>query len=183
MKKIVYTQPDGTVAVCTPAEGARLAHGIKDGGGAVIAVADTPVRVDQFLRRWPVEGVLAEWAETEDEFVARIAAKDAPAGATDVQIVDAEAVPTDRTFRNAWKAGNKRVDHNIDKCKTMAHEKRREKRDAEFKPHDEIIMKKIPGKDASAAETARAVIRAKYDEMQAAIDAAASVDEIKAALS
>ena len=71
---------------------------------------------------------------------------------------------------------------NIDKAKTIAHDKRREARAEEFKPHDEIIMKQIPGADSTAAEAARAVIRTKYSEMQTAIDSASTVDAIKAAM-
>lgn len=52
----------------------------------------------------------------------------------------------------------------------------------EFQPHDDLLMKQIPGADAAAAEAARAAIRAKYAAMQAEIDAAATTDEIKAAL-
>jgi hypothetical protein len=143
---------------------------------------ENPRPVDTFLRRWPVEGAVAEWAETEDEFVARIRAKDVPADATDAQIVDAEAIPTDRTFRNAWKAAPGRVEHDIPKCKAMAHERRRAMREAEFKPHDDIISKQIPGKSVAEAEAARQAIREKYDAMQAAIDLATTVEQIKAAL-
>lgn len=71
---------------------------------------------------------------------------------------------------------------NIDKAKTIAHDKRRKARAEEFKPHDEIIMKQIPGADAAAAEAARVAIRTKYTEMQAAIDSASTVDAIKAAM-
>ena len=71
---------------------------------------------------------------------------------------------------------------NIDKAKTIAHDKRREARSEEFKPHDEIIMKQIPGADSTAAEAARAAIRTKYTEMQTAIDSASTVDAIKAAM-
>ena len=71
---------------------------------------------------------------------------------------------------------------NIDKAKNIAHGIRREARAAEFKPYDEVIMKQIPGNDATAAEAARAAIRAKYTDMQTAIDAASTVDEIKAAM-
>ena len=42
---------------------------------------------------------------------------------------------------------------NIDKAKTIAHDIRRAARAEEFKPHDEIIMKQIPGVDAAAAES------------------------------
>ena len=71
---------------------------------------------------------------------------------------------------------------NIDKAKTIAHDKRREARAEEFKPHDEIIMKQIPGADATEAEAARVAIRTKYSEMQTAINAATTVDAIKAAM-
>jgi hypothetical protein len=71
---------------------------------------------------------------------------------------------------------------NIDKAKTIAHDKRREARAEEFKPHDEIIMKQIPGADATAAEAARQAIRDKYATMQTAIDSASTVDTIKSAM-
>ena len=68
---------------------------------------------------------------------------------------------------------------NIDKAKVIAHDKRREARSAEFAPLD--IKVTIPS-EATAAETARAAIRAKYASMQTAIDAATTPDEIKAAM-
>lgn len=71
---------------------------------------------------------------------------------------------------------------NIDKAKTIAHDMRRAARAEEFKPHDEVIMKQIPGVDAQAAEAARQAIREKYAEIQEQIDAAATPEEIKAAL-
>ena len=71
---------------------------------------------------------------------------------------------------------------NITKAKAIAHDKRREARAEEFKPYDEIIMKQIPGADATAAEAARELIRTKYAEMQTAIDTASTVDAIKSAM-
>jgi len=68
---------------------------------------------------------------------------------------------------------------NIDKAKTIAHDKRRKARSAEFAPLD--IKATIPS-EATAAETARQVIRDKYSAMQTAIDSASTVDEIKAAM-
>lgn len=71
---------------------------------------------------------------------------------------------------------------NLDKAKSIAHDKRRVARAEEFKPHDEVIMKQIPGADAKAAEAARQEIRNKYADMQVAIDAAESADELKVIL-
>jgi hypothetical protein len=71
---------------------------------------------------------------------------------------------------------------NIDKAKNLAHDMRRAARAEEFKPHDEVIMKQIPGVDAQAAEAARQAIRDKYAAIQADIDAATTPEKIRAAL-
>ena len=71
---------------------------------------------------------------------------------------------------------------NITKAKAIAHDVRRAARAEEFKPHDEIIMKQIPGVDSVAAEASRQAIRDKYSAMQTAINTAATPDEIKVAL-
>ena len=71
---------------------------------------------------------------------------------------------------------------NIDKAKAIAHNKRREARSAEFEPLDSIIAKQIPGTTAQEAEAQRQMIREKYADMQTAINAASTVDEIKAAM-
>ena len=70
---------------------------------------------------------------------------------------------------------------NIDKAKDIAHDVRRAARAEEFKPFDEAIAKQIPG-EVEGAEASRQVIRDKYAAMQTAIDAAATVEEIKAAM-
>ena len=65
---------------------------------------------------------------------------------------------------------------NITKAKSIAHDARRAARSAEFAPLD--IKATIPS-EAAAAEIARQVVRTKYAEMQTAIDASVTVDEIK----
>lgn len=70
---------------------------------------------------------------------------------------------------------------NIDKAKDIAHDVRRAARAEEFKPFDEAIAKQIPGQ-AEGAEAQRQLIRDKYAAMQTAIEAAATVEEIKAAM-
>jgi hypothetical protein len=71
---------------------------------------------------------------------------------------------------------------NIEKAKAIGHDIRRKQREKEFAPLDILIMKQIPGVDAQQAEAARQVIREKYVGIQADIDAAATPEEIKAAL-
>jgi hypothetical protein len=71
---------------------------------------------------------------------------------------------------------------NMTKAKSIAHDMRRAARAEEFKPHDEIIAKQIPGADAVAAEAARQAIREKYAAIQQQIDAASTPEQIKEAL-
>lgn len=68
------------------------------------------------------------------------------------------------------------------KAKAIAHGKRRDARAAEFVPLDDAIAKQLPGVDAQAVEAERQAIRDKYAAMQQAIEAAATVEEIKSAL-
>jgi hypothetical protein len=68
---------------------------------------------------------------------------------------------------------------NVTKAKTIAHEKRRQARSAEFAPLD--IKATIPS-EAVAAEAARTLIRTKYSKMQAEIDAATTTEQIKAVM-
>ena len=65
---------------------------------------------------------------------------------------------------------------NIDKAKTIVHDKRRAARSAEFAPLD--VKATIPS-EAVAAEAARQAVRDKYAAIQADIDAAPSVPELK----
>jgi len=69
----------------------------------------------------------------------------------------------------------------LTKAKNIGHDMRRAARAEEFKPYDEAIAKQIPGA-ADGAEAARQAIRDKYAAIQTSIDAAATPDEIKAAL-
>lgn len=65
---------------------------------------------------------------------------------------------------------------NLDKAKDITHEARRAARSAEFAPLD--IKATIPS-EAVAAEAARAAIRTKYAEMQAAVDGSTEVASLK----
>lgn len=68
------------------------------------------------------------------------------------------------------------ININLDKAKVIVHDMRRAKRTAEFVPLD--IKATIPS-EAVAAEAARQVIREKYAAIQADIEAAPGVPELK----
>jgi hypothetical protein len=127
------------------------------------------------------EGGVSVIIPTGELPIEEVAAKDVPEGVA-YEIVEDDAIPADRFFRNAWVANGAAVDVDLDKAKDIGHDMRRAARAEEFAPHDEVIAKQIPGVSATEAEAARQAIRDKYAAIQAEIDAAVSPDEIKAAL-
>ena len=127
------------------------------------------------------DGTVAVIVPTGELPIEEVAAKDVPAGLA-YEIVTADEVPSDRTFRGAWVLGDHCIDHDLDKCKAIGHDKRRAARAEEFAPYDEVIAKQIPGVDAIAAEASRQVIRDKYAAVQDAVNAAKTPDAIKVAL-
>ena len=127
------------------------------------------------------DGSVAVIVPTGELPIEEVAAKDVPPGVP-YQIVTTDEVPSDRTFRGAWVLGDCCIDHDLDQCKAIGHDKRRAARAAEFAPLDEVIAKQIPGVDTDNVEASRQVIRDKYSDIQDAIDVAETPDAIKAAL-
>ena len=126
-------------------------------------------------------GGVAVIIPTGELSIEEVAAKDVPEGIA-YEIVEDDAIPADRFFRNAWVANGAAVDVDLDKAKDIGHDIRRTKRAEEFAPFDAIIMKQIPGNNAVEAEASRQEIRFKYALIQDAINVAETTDEIKSAL-
>ncbi|MBM5801690.1 MAG: hypothetical protein FJ077_12840 [Cyanobacteria bacterium K_DeepCast_35m_m2_023] len=127
------------------------------------------------------EGGVSVIHPTGELSIEEVAAKDVPEGLA-YEIVEDDAIPSDRTFRGAWVAAGAAVEVDLDQAKEIGHDKRRAARAEEFAPLDRVISLQLPGMDTTAAEAGRQLIRDKYAQVQADIDAAASPDEIKAAL-
>ncbi len=127
------------------------------------------------------EGGVAVVHPTGEVPINELVSKVVPAGAK-YEIVSEADIPSDRFFRNAWVMGDCCIEHDLDKCKALGHDIRRQQRAEEFKPFDDIIAKQIPGADAAAAETARSDIRLKYALIQDVIEGASTPEEIKTAL-
>lgn len=80
-KLIVYKEPSGNLCILTPAP--------KDRVGLLLP---------------QVLGM------TDDEYLAFITAKDVPAGATDVQLIDSADFPAERGNRDCWDIANGKVE-------------------------------------------------------------------------
>ncbi len=200
MKRIVYTRPDGGLSIVTPVEGGRLASRVTLADGAVLeeltmvkpaglievagrveaaVYAPQPQPVDKFLRQWPVDGATVEWAETEDEFVARVAAKDVPAELV-YAIVDESALPADRYFRNAWRHDNGVISHDLAKCRAIQKDKLRAARAPLLAAQDVAFQRALAsGGDAKALAKIEAEKQRLRDITKSA-ETAKSPDELRA---
>jgi hypothetical protein len=178
MKKIIFTRPDGGLSVVHPVEGARLARKVTIGKDQF--VSEKPIPIDQFFRRWPVEGAFADWAETEDQFVARILSKDLPSNAINPQIVEADAIPTDRTYRNAWSHSGSGIAVDMEVAREIQRDILRRMREPLLADLDLVFMKALEQGDVAATKEAalqKQVLRDVTDDP--AIEAALTPDALK----
>lgn len=115
-------------------------------------------------------------AYLEDHTIEDVAKKDVPIGKP-YRIVDKSELPTHMVFRRAWEYQPLQTNH--EKAKEIAHEIRRQRREIEFAPLDDLISKKIPNIDYEKVEADRQKIRDKYAEIQASIDSCDDTDELE----
>lgn len=119
-----------------------------------------------------------QWLDNEENTIEKAASIALPPN-TNFIIIDSSTLPQDDVFRNAWEIIDGKVVENLEKAKEICHIVRREKRNAEFLPLDEIIAKQIPGNDLTQVEEERQKIRDKYAEMQVQIENASDVNDLK----
>lgn len=184
MKKIIYTRNDGGLSVVHPAEGARLAFAIKAVDGTDVMRSPNAVPVDSLMRRWPVDGVTAEWAETEDEFIARVLGKSVPHEAVNVAVVEESVLPADRTFRDAWKHdGGGVVGHDMEKCRNIHKDRLRELRKPKLAALDVAYSRADENGDAVRKREIAAQKQSLRDVTNAPeIQAAKTIEELKGAV-
>lgn len=162
MLAIIWMHPGG-LDIFRPAEGERLAFSITLNDGSTLPEADkVPRPVDTILRHWPVDGAVAEWAETEEEFAARLLKRIVPNDATHVQIVAPETIPADRFFRRAWRTSGAGVYCDMAVAKDIARNHLRAVRVEFLRDLDGQWMRAMGRGDATAA----AAIEAKREAMR-----------------
>lgn len=128
---------------------------------------------------YPILSAKLEY-ETEDEFVERIMAKDVPAG-TNATIVDESDIPSDNTFRDAWRCADGKVVHDMTHAREIHRDRIREARAPLLAALDIDYQRADERNDG--AEKARIVARKnKLRDAPAhpGIDTAATIDELKA---
>lgn len=126
MKAIAYTRPDGGVSVVHPAPNARF---LRAGPQRVVPAYEAGALRDiatfeAFERDHP-----EAFAETEDEFLARVIAKDVPTDATNARVLDVSDLP-DAAFRNAWSIEKDKVAVDMPKARAIHRDRLRQRRTA-----------------------------------------------------
>jgi hypothetical protein len=84
--------------------------------------------------------------ESDSDWLARIIAKDVPQDATGVRIVDESEIPTDRTFRNAWKADGESLVTDMARAREIHMARIRDARNKELSRLD---IEQLKGNDVS----------------------------------
>jgi len=98
-QRIIYPTDNGGVAVIIPASEARRQIEVTPAIYEIVVVPATETEPET-TKETVTPAVLRD--ETDEEFLAWVAAKDVPEGKP-YKIVDVSDIPADRTFRDAWE--------------------------------------------------------------------------------
>lgn len=99
-KRIIYPTDEGGVAVIIPAPEAHRQVLVSEAVYQAVIVPATDDQPEHEISELVTPAVYRN--ETDEEFIAWVAAKDVPAGKP-YKIVDVSEIPEDRTFRAAWE--------------------------------------------------------------------------------
>lgn len=181
-KRIVYTRPDGGVTIVQPAPNARmiwfervvpppadvlLKNKVRKAAEPTIERRAQPAFTQPEFRIMEnlfaaIEAGSIEFAESEEEFRARIMKRSVPAEAVNVRSVDLGDIPTDREFREAWtdEYATPTIDVHMGKAREIVRENLRRERapllaslDAEYQKADET--EDVKAKKAIAGQKQR----------------------------
>jgi hypothetical protein len=190
-KRIIYKRPDDGLDIIVPvargcalnnAAELMLAEFPEDRATITAALAKMPAEMAHDLPS-PFPGMSRPIyrPETDEEFVARIAAKDLPSNATYVQIVDSEDLPLDQTFRDAWTTRGTGIETNLPKAREIWRARIRQARVPLLSQLDVEFTRAHGRKDEAAAamiEVQRQALRDAPADPR--IEAAQTPEELKA---
>lgn len=159
MKVVTFVDPaTGTTAVVRPVAWARLVKSVMIASER--RYVDPPQPLDVAVRRAIDAAKMAafdpEWAETEDQFMARVASRAVPKGVA-YQVVNADPIlDGDRTFRNALKCEAGKFSHDMTKAREIHMGAIRRARNAELGRLDVATMQAVGKGDTTARDAVEA---------------------------
>ena len=148
MKRIIYTRPAGMIDA-------------NDEGG--VSVVTPNINTNEIL--------------TEEEAVQRAFDK-LPAGAINPQIVEANTISSDRTFRNAWEKDEKVIKTNMTKAKDMTKDRLRVERKPLLEAQDILFNKAL---ETGASTTAIVTEKNRLRDITNQVDSMNTVAKLKKA--
>lgn len=118
---------------------------------------------------------------TEEQALERALKKDIPADATNVQVIEKNAIPNDRTFRDAWAQNGKAVHVDMPKARELHMGRLRKMRNEKLDQLDKDFNRASGQKKQAEADAIEAK-RQRLRDMPATFDlsAAKTPDELKA---
>lgn len=115
--------------------------------------------------------------EAEDVWMERVKERSVPQDATDIRIVDASVIPTDRTFRNAWKPD---LSVDMTKAREIRRDQLRLQRKKLFEELDSEWMKSFAKGDLETSSQVEAKRQALRDApADPRIESASTPEELK----
>lgn len=179
---IAFVQPGGGVSVVIPAPDGRLALSVRVGGERV-DFEPPGIQIDQIKLAAKNQGQEFEILEFEPEadWLARVAAGSVPEGVA-YQVIDADALPAGREFRNAWTIKDGRVAVDMPRARDIYRQRLREARAPRLAALDVEYQRADEAGDL-AAKAAVAARKKLLRDLTAdpAIEAAATPEALKAA--
>ena len=162
MKRIAYTAADGTVAVVHPApQNMRPARS---------KIVQEQVSEFQWTER---EEIIP--GETEEEFLTRIMAKDVPADAANVAVIEPEELPYRGGLRDAWRQAGEAAPHvDMTLARAIRTDRVRAERDTRLAAEDIAFTRALGANDAAgqaAVEARRQALRDLPAAIQPDLDA------------
>lgn len=130
----------------------------------------------------PIRNTHGETLKTDEEIEQRAWNK-LPTDAINPQWVDESVIPTDRTFRNAWKAVSGTVVHDMPKALSIAQDKVREARAPKLAALDVEFMRAVEtGDTAKQAQVAAQKQRLRDATSDPRLSQAPNANVLKAAM-
>jgi len=131
----------------------------------------------------PVRNTLPVLESLTDAEIEQRAWNKLPPDAIDPRFVEADAIPVDRSFREAWKADGAAIAHDMAKCREIHKERLRQLRAPKLAALDTEYMRADEAGDAAKKAEIAARKQALRDVTKAPeISAARTPEELKAAI-
>ena len=171
-KRIVIPRSDGGVTVRIPCPQDRR---------QILVDPGKPATFDETTGKQTKPAVPPTYRdETDDEFLARVIARNPKEGAVDHVIVEVSDIPTEKTYRGAWTFSGGKFGHDMKKAKEIHREKIREARAPLLQAQDVEVSKALAQGDTGKATTAEAARQRLRDATKhPSIESAKTIEELK----